>query len=493
MSSASAASKKRDPRILVVGAGMSGILSAIRLQKAGFSRVTILEKADRVGGTWRENTYPGIACDVPAHYYTYSFEGNPGYSSRFADGTEICRYFDEVAHKYHVHELIRFSSEVRRASYSDGGWTVETTAGEILEADILLCATGFLHHPNIPQFKGMEQFAGHVWHSARWNHDVDITDKRVAIIGTGSSATQIVAEIADKVAGLTLFQRTAQWVAPLFNRNYTEKQKARLLARPERQKRLRNRYEWAFRMLFPKLVTGNRPIQWIISRLCLWNLETKVKDPVLREKLRPDYQAGCKRLILASGFYEALQLDTSEVVTESVEQIEPEGIRTVDGVLHPVDVIVLATGFKAHAFMRPMEVRGLHGVTLAQSWQKGAYAHKTLTLPGFPNLFMLTGPNSPIGNYSLISINELQLDYIVQMIELWSTGQVDEMQPRKDVTAAFNEELQKSMAGTIWVTGCQSWYFDEFGQLAMWPFSMGRFEREMAAPDLKEFELRKLG
>ncbi len=320
---------------------------------------------------------------------------------------------------------------------------------------------------------------------------MDIRGKRVAVVGTGSSATQIVAAIADQVGALKLFQRTAQWITPLWNRNYTSQHKQRLSGHPDRQRKLRDRYEKAFRMLFPKLVTGNRFLQWSISKLCLWNLNSKVKDPVLREKLRPNYQAGCKRIILASGFYEALQLPNSTVVTEHIDRIEPQGIRTQDGELHEVDVIVLATGFKAHAFMRPMRIQGCGGVTLEQAWEAGAYAHKTVALPDFPNLLMLTGPNSPIGNYSLISINEQQLNYIIQIIELWSSGRADEIAPRKDAAEAFNEELQRSMVGTIWVTGCQSWYFDEFGRLAMWPFSMERFEQEMAKPNLAEFELRK--
>ena len=483
---------KRTPRVVIVGAGMSGLLSAIKLRDAGITNITILEKADKVGGTWRDNTYPGLSCDVPAHMYTYSFAGNPEYSNRYAKGPEIQAYFERVSKEYELESLIQFSTEVTDAQYENAEWRLTTASGEQLVADIVLCATGVLHHPRYPDIPGLEDFNGEMWHTARWNHNVDLTGKRVGIIGTGSTATQIVAAITDKVGTLNLFQRTAQWIYPLFDREYKESHKEKLRNDKSLSRKLHDRYSWLFNVTFPKLVTGNRLLQWLVSYTCKWHLESKVKDPALREKLRPSYQAGCKRLIFAKGFYEAIQKDNANLITENIERIEPTGVRTKDGQLHECDVLVLATGFHAHSFMRPMEMHGVDGQSLAQLWSEGAFAHKTISLPGFPNFFMLTGPNSPIGNFSLIAINELQVDYILKLIEKWTSGEADAIEPRAEVTSLYNQKLQDSMNHTIWVTGCKSWYFDEFGKLAMWPWSMDLFREEMAAPKWEEFELTTL-
>ncbi|MFP6682402.1 MAG: NAD(P)/FAD-dependent oxidoreductase [Gammaproteobacteria bacterium] len=482
----------RQPKVVIVGAGMSGILSAIRLREMGMENIVVLEKADRIGGTWRDNTYPGLSCDVPAHMYTYSFAGNPEYSHRFAKGPEIFAYFDRVSKEYGIDKIIRFNSEVTDAVYCNGQWQLKTLAGDELQADIVLCATGVLHEPRYPKIDGLDSFAGEKWHTARWNHDVDISGKRVAVIGTGSTATQIVSTITEKVGKLTLFQRSAQWIYPLFDRHYTEKHKERLRKDLSMTKKLHDRYQLAFNQFFPKLVTGNKFVQWLVSWTCKRHLESKVKNPILREKLRPDYQAGCKRLIIANGFYEAIQSDNAELVTEGIQRIEPQGIRTADGQLRECDVLVLATGFHAHNFMRPMNMTGINDITLDEAWSKCAFAHKTVTVPGFPNVFLLTGPNSPIGNFSLIGINELQLDYITQLVEQWTSGKADEIEPKMELTMEYNKKLQNSMGHTIWVTGCKSWYFDEFGRLAMWPWSMNKFRQEMAAPKLEEFDLRKL-
>ena len=483
---------KRQPRVVIVGAGMSGILSAIKVREIGCTDITVLEKADKVGGTWRDNTYPGLSCDVPAHMYTYTFEGNPDYSKRFAKGKEICEYFERVTSEYGVDKMIRFNSEVKEAVYEQGCWSLKLQDGEMLKADILLCATGVLHHPRWPKIEGLENFEGNLWHTARWDHSVDYSGKRVGIIGTGSTSVQIVAEITRKVGKLSVFQRTAQWVYPLFDKLYSDKEKEKMRKDPTIGEKLHRRYTSFFNAFFPKLVTGNKLTQFLVSYLCKWNLESKVKDPVLREKLRPNYQAGCKRLIIANGFYEAITSENAELVTEEIERIEPNGVRTSDGNLHELDVLILATGFHAHNFMRPMEMVGLGGQTLKNAWSKGAYAHKTLTVPGFPNMFMLTGPNSPIGNFSLININEYQISYIVQLIELWMKGQVDEIEPKADKTKEYNEDLQSAMLGTVWMTGCKSWYFDEFGRLAMWPWSMEKFWAEMARPQTEDFHLRNL-
>lgn len=482
---------RRNPRVIVIGAGMSGLLAAIRLHEAGIDDVLVCEKASRLGGTWRDNRYPGLSCDVPAHMYTYSFEPNPDYSRRYASGAEINAYFERVAHKYNLLRDIRFDCEIVRGEYRDSRWTLTTAEGERLEADFVIGATGVLHHPSWPDIPGLADFQGACFHTARWDESVDLRGKRVGLVGTGSTAVQIVPEVQKLAARLHLFQRTPQWIFPLPNRAYGERARARLRRHPWLAGWLRGAYSKLFEWTFARAVVGNKALLGFIAWMCRYHLESKVRDPVLREKLRPAYQAACKRLIFGTGFYEALQQPNAELVTAGIERVEPTGVRTADGRLHELDVLVLATGFQAHAFMRPMELVGEKGLTLAEAWADGARAYRSVALPGFPNFFMLIGPNSPIGNYSLITIAELQVDYVMQLIELWRSGRADAIAPREEPTRRFNEALRAAMPGTVWVTGCKSWYLDDHGHPAMWPWSFERFRAEMAHPQLAEFALQQ--
>jgi cation diffusion facilitator CzcD-associated flavoprotein CzcO len=482
---------ERNPKVVIVGAGMSGMLAAIKMHEAGLSDVTIYEKADKVGGTWRDNRYPGLSCDVPAHAYTYSFEPNPDYSRRFARGPEIFDYFERVAKKYNLYSNIRFNSELVKAERVDGRWRLETKGGESVAADFVICASGVLHHPQYPAIEGLDSFAGAMFHTARWDDSVDLTGKKVGLVGTGSTAVQIFPQVQKIAEKLTLFQRTAQWIYPAPDRVYTEKHKERLRRHPWLASWLHGFYSKVFfDWFFAKAVIGNKPLLKFISWACRRNLETKVTDPELREKLRPNYQAACKRLIFANGFYEAIQQPNAALVTEGIERIEPNGIRTADGELHELDVIVLATGFKPHDFMRPMDMIGENGLTIDAAWEQGANAHRAVAMPGFPNFFMLIGPNSPIGNFSLIGIAELQMKYIMQLVDLWRQGKADHIEPRREATAQYNQAIKNSMAGTVWLTGCQSWYMDKNGNPAMYPWSLDRFRKEMDHPQLAEFEIR---
>jgi cation diffusion facilitator CzcD-associated flavoprotein CzcO len=481
----------RNPRVVI--AGMSGLLAAIKLHEAGITDVTIFEKGATVGGTWRDNRYPGLSCDVPAHMYTYSFEPNPDYSHRYARGPEIFAYFERVAQKYNLMSNIKFNTELVRAAYTDGAWHLTTKNGEEAIADIVISASGVLHHPQYPDIEGLDTFAGPKFHTARWDQSVDLTGKRVGLLGTGSTSIQIVPQVQKVASKLTLFQRTPQWIYPLPDRVYNDKSKERLRRHRWIASWLRGFYSKLFEWTFAKAVIGNKGLLGFISWVCRYHLESKVKDPVLREKLRPNYQAACKRLIFANGFYEAIQEPNAELVTEPIVRVEPQGIRTSDGRLHELDVLVLATGFKAHNFMRPMEMIGENGVTLDQAWENGAQAYRSIAMPGFPNFFMLIGPNSPIGNYSLITISEMQMNYIMQLVELWRSGRADQIEPRSEATRRFNQAIKDSMGGTVWVSGCQSWYIDAHGNPAMWPWSFRRFAEEMAHPQLSEFEMRSVG
>jgi cation diffusion facilitator CzcD-associated flavoprotein CzcO len=471
---------------------MSGILTAITLQKAGISDFTVYEKAASLGGTWRDNTYPGLCCDVPSHMYRYSFEPNAEWSSRFSPGAEIHAYFDRAAKKYDVAGRIRFNTEITRAVFRAGQWHLETNldkGGQTVDVvDMIISAAGVLHHPVYPEIEGLDDFAGHVFHSARWDHDAPLEGKRVGVIGTGSTAVQITADLAGRVDKFSLFQRTAQWVFPQENPAFTEEEKETFRNRPEVMEHMLSALTRAFADTFGAAVIGDEEQMKFIEDACQSNLD-RVTDPALKARLTPDYQAACKRLIVSDNFYEAIQQPNAELVTDNIDRVEAGGVRTQDGRLHELDVLVLATGFDGHSFMRPMELTGRDGVELSDFWAEAAMAHRSVSLPGFPNFFMLVGPNSPIGNFSLVDISEKQLAYVMQLIELWRDGTATEISARHNAMETFNATLKAAMGGTVWVTGCQSWYLDKNGNPAMWPFSYDKFCADMTAPNLDEYDL----
>jgi cation diffusion facilitator CzcD-associated flavoprotein CzcO len=474
----------------IIGAGMAGILSGIKLTDAGLTDFTIYEKSHSFGGTWRENTYPGLACDVPSHLYSYSFAPNPDWSHQFSPGPEIRNYFERVAHEHGLDEKVRFGDEVVRCEFSDGRWELETAGGHHDVVDVVIAATGVLHHPKYPDIEGLDTFAGAVFHSSRWDHGVELDGARVGVIGTGSTAVQIVGAIIDRVAHLDLFQRTPQWVLPQVNPEFTDEEKAAYREDPSKLTELHESLSQAFGVFANAVVDAeSAEAEWIQSA-CLANLESSVSDPELRERLRPEYRAACKRLIISPNFYEAMQAPNSELVTEAIEAVVPEGVRTKDGVLHELDVLVLATGYYADAFMRPMTVIGRDGRTLADAWAERPSAYLSISIPDFPNFFMLNGPNGPVGNFSLIEVAELQFGYIMGLIEQLRSGEHREISATGTALEDFEVARVEASKKTIWVTGCQSWYLDDRGVPAVWPWPFDRFRTEMRAPDPEAFEYR---
>lgn len=477
-------------RFVVVGAGMAGILSAIKLQEAGYGDFTVYEKADGLGGTWRENTYPGVACDVPSHLYSYSFAPNPDWSHVFSPGAEILAYFEDVAARFGADRYIRYGTEICGMEFRDGRWHIETSTGEHDEADYVIAATGVLHHPAYPDIDGLDTFAGPCFHSARWDHDVDLAGKRVGVVGTGSTAVQVVCALVEEVADLALFQRTAQWVLPMPNPEISAGLREEYRADPELMATTRRELSRTFSDNFANaVVDAESPQVKMIQDMCVANLELNVADPVLREKLRPDYRAACKRLVVAPDFYQKVQHPSARVVTEAIAAVEPAGVRTGDGVLHELDVLVLATGFRVDRFMRPIDVRGSGGISLEDVWAQRPSAYLAIAIPEFPNLFMLNGPNGPVGNFSLIEVAELQFGYIMQLVEAARTAGAASIGATHAAAQRFEAERVEAARKTVWVTGCRSWYLDDRGVPAAWPWTFDHFREMMAAPRLDDFEL----
>ena len=476
-------------RFAVIGAGMAGILATIKLAEAGFTDVTVYEKANRVGGTWRENTYPGLSCDVPSHLYSYSFALTPDWSRRYSPGPEIEAYFERIAREHGVLERIRFGDAVARCERSDGRWQLTTASGRRDDVDIVIAATGVLHHPKYPEIDGLDSFAGAMFHSARWDHDVQLDGARVGIVGTGSTAVQIVSAIVDQVATLSLFQRTAQWVMPQENPAYSQAEQSAFRDDPETLAGLHQTLADMFDVFANAVVDSESAEIKMIEQACLANLESNVHDPALRERLRPEYRAACKRLIISPDFYDSIQRPNAELVTEAIACLEPGGVRTKDGRLHELDVLVLATGFKADAFMRPMEIVGRNATTLEQAWTPRPEAYLSISIPEFPNFFMLNGPNGPVGNFSLIEVAELQMRYILQLIERIEASDGREVCATRDALADFERAREQAARHTVWVTGCRSWYLDDRGLPAVWPWPFSQFRDAMKTPDPAAWEL----
>ncbi|MBI1194131.1 MAG: NAD(P)-binding protein [Bacteroidetes bacterium] len=482
-------SARKPLQAAIIGAGMAGILAAIKLRQRDIDCV-VFEKGDSVGGTWRENTYPGLTCDVSAHWYTYSFARNPEWDSLMASGQAIRTYFERVANEFGIVPLIRFNDEVVKLHYTDGGWDLLTASGHQQHFDIVIVATGVLHHPNIPHFERIETFRGSVFHSARWDHQVELDGKRIGVIGTGSTAAQLTSALVPRASRYHLFQRTAQWVLPRENTPYTEKDKARFRSDPGALEQLVSELRSkTMKGYATAVIDANSPELAEIERICRESLEG-VRDPDLRRKLTPSYRAACKRLVISDSFYGAIQHPNAALVTSPIQRIEPEGVRTADGVLHELDVLVLATGFKVDRFIRPAQVTGRGGIDLDDVWADGPKAYLSISVPGFPNFFFLNGPNSPVGNFSLVEVAQHQIEYILKLVDGIRFGEYAEVNATEASMQRFEQERCEAARKTVWVTGCDSWYLDKNGVPASWTFSYDRFVDETRAPQMSDFEVK---
>lgn len=479
----------RKPRVLILGAGMSGLLMGIQLKRAGIEDFSIFEKREEVGGTWRENRYPGLACDVPAHYYTYSFEPNPEWHHRFARGPEIQNYMRHIADKYDLRRHIVFGEEAADARFDGRRWQVKMKSGREDSGEFLVSACGFLHHPREPQIPGLEHFAGKRFHSARWDMSVDLKGKRIGLIGTGSTGAQIVSAVSKLPCELNVFQRTPQWVFPLPDREYPLAERELLKRFPIIARTAYKFFDQSFDHVLARAMIEPGWQRRMVEALCQWNLD-RVKDPLLRRHLTPDYQPMCKRIIMSWDFYPAMQRPSVKLVVDGIERVEEQGIRTVDGKLHPLDVLVLATGFNTHEYLRPLELTNAQGLTLSQAWgERGPHAYYSLAIPGFPNFFLLGGPHSPLANGSVIRYTEALVGYVMQCIGHYGEGRFNTLAPRQDATDAFYDSLRESMQGTVWVSGCQNWYIGKDGLPEVWPRRPREFNEALRRPRLEAFEL----
>ncbi|MEB3070858.1 flavin-containing monooxygenase [[Mycobacterium] vasticus] len=453
-------------RTLIIGTGFSGLGMAIALQKQGVDFL-ILEKADEIGGTWRDNTYPGCACDVPSHLYSFSFEPKATWSRLFSPQPEILDYLKGVTDKYGLRRHIRFGSTVTRAVWDDDEfrWHVFTEDGQEYVAQFVVSGVGGLHIPRLPDIEGIGEFAGSAFHSAKWDHTADLTGKRVAVIGTGASAIQIVPAIVDRVAELQLYQRTPPWVLPVPHNQLPNVVRQAFAVVPGLRYAVRAATYWALEGI--GFAMTKRPgLLRLIEAAGKLNIRRQVRDKDLRRRLTPRYRAGCKRILYSGkNYYGAVADPTTTLITERISRITPNGIVTADNVEHPVDVIVYATGFHVTDSYTYVGITGPNGEDLVQRWNsEGVQAHRGIAVADMPNLFFLLGPNTALGHTSVVFMIESQIRYVAQAIAAADKAGAQALAPSRAAQDRYNAELQDKLAGTVWITGgCNSWYLDEHG------------------------------
>lgn len=459
------------PSIVIIGTGFGGLGMAIKLKLAGYSEITLLEKADRVGGTWRDNTYPGAACDVQSHFYSYSFEPKHDWSRKFGLQKEILGYMEHCVAKYRLGPHIRFRAEVTDARFDDHAnrWTVILAGGEQLQANVLITATGQLNQPGWPKLERLERFAGKLFHSARWDHDYDLTGKRVAVIGTGASAIQFVPEIAPKVAQLHLFQRSAAWVLPKPDRPFKPWEQALFRAVPAWDRIYRYLIYWKNESRALAFTRFSGLLEYYANQ-ARREARRHVTDPDKLRHIIPDYKIGCKRILISNDWYPAINRPNVDLVTDPIDRIDESGVLTRDGHHYPVDAIICGTGFRATEFLSPIRITGRGGKTLNQAWSEGASAFKGITVSGFPNLFMLYGPNTNLAHNSILYMLESQFRYVLTCLEALQKYPGAAMDVRQDRQDRFTQVIQEGLEDTVWSSGCRSWYLDENGRNTVnWP------------------------
>jgi cation diffusion facilitator CzcD-associated flavoprotein CzcO len=476
--------------VAVVGGGFGGVGAAVMLGRAGYRDVTVFERAPRVGGVWHHNTYPGAACDVPSHLYEFSFDPNPRWSRRYAPQDEIQDYLEDVGRRHNVMDRILTSTNVESARWDGerGKWVLETSAGRH-EADVLLTACGQLSVPSVPPIPGLDSFAGPAFHTAEWRHDVDVSGKHVAVIGTGCSAIQVVPAIQPVAARVDVYQRSPGWTLPKMDFAYKERTKRLFERFPVLQRLDREAIFW-FQELAAAGLTRHRWLLPPFRALARRQIDKAIADPVLRAKVTPTDEIGCKRIMLTDDWYPTLTKPNVDLVTGRIAAVTPDGVRTADGTKRPADVLVLATGFKTHGFVAPMEITGTDGRTLAQEWAGVPRAYLGMSVPGFPNMFLLYGPNTNGGSGSVIHVIESGMGHVIAALRELERRGASRIEVTRAGAERFDRELRSRLAHSVWHTGCTSWYLDEQGNDPnQWPWLWTTYKRRTARVDPAAYEI----
>ncbi|MGW7516623.1 flavin-containing monooxygenase [Streptomyces sp. NPDC054796] len=479
-------------RVAVIGSGFGGLGAAVRLRRAGITDFVVLERREAVGGTWHDNTYPGCACDVPSHLYSFSFAPNPEWPRNFSGQEHIRRYLERVADTFGLRQHLRFNSEVQLMSWDpeELHWNIETAQGKRLSADFVVSATGPLSDPKLPDIPGLDGFEGKVFHTAQWDHDYDLRGKRVAVVGTGASSIQVVPAIQPEVGHLTLFQRTPAWVMPRADRKISGLERW-LHTKVPASRALRRQILWTIRELQVGAFTKHPNQLGLIEKLASAHMKRAVKDPELRRKLSPDYRIGCKRILLSNSYYPALAQPNVDVVAAGLKEVRGNTLVASDGTETEVDAIVFGTGFHVTDMPIGHRVKGADGTTLMEHWRDGMKGLRGCTADGFPNFMTIIGPNTGLGNSSMILMIEAQLNYMVDYVRKLDTlGGKVALDPRPEAVDAWNDHMQDRMKRTVWNTGCDSWYLDANGRnTTVWPGTTAEFRKVTQEVRLEEYNV----
>ena len=481
---------RRHVHVVILGTGFSGLGMAIRLKQQGYINFVVLEQASDIGGTWRDNTYPGCACDIPSHLYSFSFALNPNWSRAYSPQREIWDYLRRCAKHYGILPHILWNNKLLEASWNEADqcWYITTTQGQ-LTANILILGNGPLSEPSLPLIPGIDKFEGVKFHSAQWNHDYNLSGKSVAVIGTGASSIQFIPKIQPQVRYLSLFQRTPPWILPRHDHRIPSWQRAMFRILPFTQRFMRTRIYWRQELIALGFLYRSNLLENGMQ-LSRSYLEKQVKDPVLRAKLTPQYTIGCKRVLLSDDFYPALTQPNVEVITDRIREVKANSIVTEDGLKHQIDAIIFGTGFHVTDSQLPQHICGRDGRSLADHWHAGSSAYFGTTVSGFPNLFLLIGPNTGLGHNSMVFMIESQLNYILDCLRTMDRRNLGVVEVRPEFQEAFDTEVQKRMQSTVWTSGCKSWYLDANGHnTTLWPGFTFEYRRRTRHFDPQHYTL----
>lgn len=477
--------------VLIIGAGFSGLGSAIRLREQGVKNIVIVERAERVGGTWRDNQYPGAACDIPSNLYSFSFAKNPNWPRSYSGSKEILAYIEKMVADHDLMPLIKFNQNVEELAFDEakGEWSVAMTGRKPYRAKAVIMAQGPLSNASLPNINGIDAYEGKKIHSARWDHDYDFTGKRVAVIGTGASGVQIIPELVKQAKTVKVFQRTPGWVMPRPDMHKPEWNKSLFKRIPSTQKAARGLLFWGHESM-ASAVIWKTPLTAVAERMAKAYLNSQVKDRWLRRQLTPDFTIGCKRVLVSNDYYSALQAGNTQLITWPIDRLSAKGIRSAEGLEHEVDCVVFATGFEVNHSGTPFPVKGIAGKELGDEWSKGAQAYKSVSVSGYPNLFLTFGPNSGPGHNSALVYIEAQIDYIVQGVTTLLNAKAKALDVKPDVQLKYNQRIQRRLSKTNWNSGCASWYLTDSGfNATMYPGFATQYQRQMKTLESADYEL----